>query len=66
MTRRYCIIVADREGGVRATAQAGGWTVVEPIRPFVDLDTRDDGTLGSNIGRLRVQGAGFVALAYRD
>ena len=66
MARAYRIVVADREGGVHAAAQAGGWTVLEPIRRFADLDTLDDGTLGAAIGRLRVQGPGFIALAYRD
>lgn len=65
MTRRYRIVVADSEGGVLAAAQADGWTVLEPIRRFESLDTLDDGTLGADIGRLRVQGAGFVALAYK-
>lgn len=66
MARSYRIVVADSEGGVIAAAGAGGWTVLEPIRPFASMDTLDDGTLGSGIGRLRVPGPGFAALAYRD
>ena len=65
MARSYRIVVADSEGGVAAAAAADGWTVLEPIRPFARLDTLDDGTLGAEIGRLRVQGPGFVTLAYK-
>lgn len=65
MNRSYRIVVADSEGGVIAAARASGWTVLEPIRPFVSLDCLDDGTLGADLGRLRVPGQGFVALAYR-
>lgn len=65
MASSYRIVVADSEGGVIAAARAGGWTVLEPIQPFASMDTLDDGTLGSDIGRLRVRGSGFAALAYR-
>lgn len=63
---RYCVIVAKDRGGVIATAADGGWTLVEPIRPFSGLDTEDDGSLGPHIGRLFTSQSGYVALAYRE
>jgi hypothetical protein len=59
----FRVIVASTSTGVRRLAQDEGWTIQGEIQGFSELDTLDDGTLGSNIGRLFVDLSGWAALA---
>jgi hypothetical protein len=65
MAINYRVVVADTEGGVIRAADDDGWTVLYPVRPFAEIDTLDDTTLG-NPGRLWVKSSGYVALAYKE
>ena len=63
--RYYRVVVASTEGGLyNAAPSAEKWIILgNTVRPFMGLDSDDDGSLG-NIGRLHVEKKGWVALAY--
>ena len=62
--RHYKILVAKDEAGIRALV-TNGWTLLQStLREFESLDSEDDLALG-DIGRIKVAGHGFVALAWK-
>lgn len=62
--RRYRMLVAKDRAGIFALAK-DEWTVLEnTIREFQTLDCDDDLSFG-DIGGIAVNGAGFVALAWK-
>lgn len=63
----YCqVIVAKTEGGLYQSApQAEGWRVAEDtVREFDGLRSNDDQSLG-DIGHLRCNQQGWIALAFK-
>jgi hypothetical protein len=63
--REYRVVVAATRSGLDVAAD-GGWAILaSTVREFARLETNDDLSLG-DIGAVTVQGAGFVALAFRE
>lgn len=63
--RKYRVLIASTEGGVRRIAAKGGWTILETtLREFSGLDTNDDNSLG-DIGQVIANGNGWVALSFK-
>ena len=62
--RQYKILVAKDEAGIRALVTDGWILLQNTLREFESLDSDDDLSLG-DIGRIRVAGHGFVALAWK-
>lgn len=63
--KEYRIVLAETEGGVLAAAAADGFTVLNPIHEFSEVDTLDDTSLG-DIGRVFTNSSGFIALALKE
>lgn len=62
--RDYRVLVAKDRDGLLALARPD-WKLLEnTIREFSSLNTHDDLSLG-DVGRVVVDGAGWVALAFR-
>lgn len=62
--RQYRILVAATEGGLHNAAS--DWRILEnTVREFTRLETNDDNSLG-NIGAVRVNTRGWVAIAYKN
>ena len=62
--RQYRILVGTSREAVAALAR-DGWKLLEStVKEFTSLDTDDDQGLG-DIGRVAVQGPGFVGLAWK-
>lgn len=70
MARTYRVICANNEGAVIALANRDGWTILQPIRPFVGIESEDDGSLagpdGSEFGGFLTHKPGAVALCYKE
>jgi len=63
--RTYTVLVAATQDGIDVAAR-DLWTVLRnTVKEFGALVTNDDQQMG-DIGQVRVDGAGWVALAYRD
>lgn len=63
-SRQYRILVAATEGGLHNAAS--DWKILESTkRQFTRLETNDDNSLG-NIGAVRVNTHGWVAIAYKN